>query len=514
SSSQTISARWEISGPCGFTDGWSGSLAADPGSKDWRLESTLPPDACAGTYNYQVSVTYGGVTSSAATTFVVNSAATVTVTPLPPTATATSTGTAVPPTATPVTPTSQPPTPTSPPPPTGARVETGHYTVRPNEQVDADITAIDLPSPGVGAATVDIKYDPTILNPVACEVDPDGRFNGSACNISFGDDIVRFSLTSSSGEAGSVNLATITFEAVGNDGETSPLEVMLTTWADTSGSDITSATVDGSVTLQDGVLGDVNCNGTRNVIDSLFVLQYTVGSRTGNDDCSLASNEIYMPLCDTNEDTNCNVIDALFIIQCEVGNSNVLCPSSRTVPATREQTGESAITVGSDAMASGTEVVIPVSANVPLNASFSAATVDIIYDHTVINAVTCNTNSDFVGSCHLTQNQAGDHVARFSVASATSRSGALDLVEITFNSSEGNTANSSDLIASVEMFVDDQGNPLPYTAENGRIDVSSVESSVSTSEYGIQKSSYNGAIAAGILMLLMGTAVMVQRRGR
>jgi len=76
--------------------------------------------------------------------------------------------------------------------------------------------------------------------------------------------------------------------------------------------------------------GDVSCDGMRNVIDALFILQKEVGMRHATNSCivPMPADSLYTAFCDVSNDSLCNVVDALFILQCEVGISNVLCPAS------------------------------------------------------------------------------------------------------------------------------------------------------------------------------------------
>jgi hypothetical protein len=63
-SSQNVDASWEISGPCGDLDGYSGSISVDAGQPAWYLPGTIPDYACLGSYTYKLSVTYQGVTTA------------------------------------------------------------------------------------------------------------------------------------------------------------------------------------------------------------------------------------------------------------------------------------------------------------------------------------------------------------------------------------------------------------------------------------------------------------------
>ena len=70
--SQTAHFVWSLNGPCGPIPLWSGDLATDAGTVEWRFPGTIPASACGGTYTYQLSVTYNGATSSRSTVFTVN----------------------------------------------------------------------------------------------------------------------------------------------------------------------------------------------------------------------------------------------------------------------------------------------------------------------------------------------------------------------------------------------------------------------------------------------------------
>ena len=62
-----------MNGPCGSIASWSGNLETGLGTWWWHLPGSIPSNACAGTYTYTLSVTYGGQTSSKSRTFTVQS---------------------------------------------------------------------------------------------------------------------------------------------------------------------------------------------------------------------------------------------------------------------------------------------------------------------------------------------------------------------------------------------------------------------------------------------------------
>lgn len=75
-------------------------------------------------------------------------------------------------------------------------------------------------------------------------------------------------------------------------------------------------------------LGDVNCDGTVNTLDALFVAQFTAGSRSTVQRCSLSnSTSILSPAGDLDDDGITNSVDALLIMRCNVGSSTAtVCP--------------------------------------------------------------------------------------------------------------------------------------------------------------------------------------------
>jgi len=77
-----------------------------------------------------------------------------------------------------------------------------------------------------------------------------------------------------------------------------------------------------------GLRGDVNCDNTINVVDSLMIAQYSVGNRTDSGSCPLndPATEINVSNGDFNVEAGADVVDSLLIAQCSVGAGNpILC---------------------------------------------------------------------------------------------------------------------------------------------------------------------------------------------
>ena len=87
----------------------------------------------------------------------------------------------------------------------------------------------------LGATSISIKYDPSLLEPVACIPDPAGIFDYSSCNMAFeGDqtapDIVRFNLLSVNGREGDFALANIVFHVKAQANITTAIDVDPSGW--------------------------------------------------------------------------------------------------------------------------------------------------------------------------------------------------------------------------------------------------------------------------------------------
>ncbi len=80
-------------------------------------------------------------------------------------------------------------------------------TAAPGAQVSVDLSALNIGTPGLGAWTIDITYDPAVLSAVSCS-----PAQGGVCNTAYGVDTVRVSGASAMGVAGDNVLASIMFQ--------------------------------------------------------------------------------------------------------------------------------------------------------------------------------------------------------------------------------------------------------------------------------------------------------------
>jgi len=161
-------------------------------------------------------------------------------------------------TATPMPTSTYTPTPTATPTAgLGATVQIGSESAPPGENVTVRLEVLDVPEPGLGAYTVNVSYDPAIVDPTGCVPDP-GNVIGSdlPCNLNWerndvNPDTARIGgFQMSAGLTGTVALADITFECIGVG--TSNLALTVVELTDTSAANIPRVTANGSIVCSVG----------------------------------------------------------------------------------------------------------------------------------------------------------------------------------------------------------------------------------------------------------------------
>ena len=103
-------------------------------------------------------------------------------------------------------------------------IDSGSAAVGEDGQVE--LNALDVTSPGLGAWTIDVTYDPDVVTATSCSA-----AQGGVCNEEFAGDQVRITGAVAEGLEGDSLLGSITFECGDAAGE-SPLDVSIVTFAD------------------------------------------------------------------------------------------------------------------------------------------------------------------------------------------------------------------------------------------------------------------------------------------
>ena len=82
-----------------------------------------------------------------------------------------------------------------------------------DDRVTVRVSADD-PAGLLGAATLEVRYDPAQLAAESCQANPDGVLAGAACNAEYGPGVVRLNAVTTAGAGGEVALAEITFRGL------------------------------------------------------------------------------------------------------------------------------------------------------------------------------------------------------------------------------------------------------------------------------------------------------------
>ena len=274
----------------------------------------------------------------------------------------------------------------------------------------------------------------------------------------------------------------IDFQATGNSSASTNLVANVAVLTDPGGDALPFQTQDGQITI--GSSGDVNCDGTTNVVDGMFILQYDVGLRSGSSQCPPPSDSLYEPACDVNGDSNCNVVDGLFVLQCDVGIPNDFCPTANAPEEHQKTNGQlkslikettsAVVSITSGDVGNGDVITTTVSASLS-STLLGAATIDIYYDPAVVNVVDCAIDTANVfdyGYCNPVYENDGVNpdVVRFNVTALSGIDGSVQLAEIAF-SGIGQTGESSLLEVDAITVTDPSGNTIPVTTQDGELHI-------------------------------------------
>ncbi len=108
----------------------------------------------------------------------------------------------------------------------GAGLDVHDGSAAPGEEGSVDVGAHDIGGEGLGAWTVDISYDTSVITAVDCSAE-----QGGVCNNEFGDGVVRVTGASAGGLDGDTVLGSITFECADAEGS-SALTISVNVFAD------------------------------------------------------------------------------------------------------------------------------------------------------------------------------------------------------------------------------------------------------------------------------------------
>jgi hypothetical protein len=132
-------------------------------------------------------------------------------------------------------------------------------------------------APGLGAYTIDIQYDPAVVQAISCVPGA-----GGLCNPTFLPGQARFTGASLGGLNGDFfSFGKLKLQAVGPVDSETALVVIVQSFADSEGHNISTGEVhDGSATIVAPTIGDVDCDGDADAADALAILSSVAGLST------------------------------------------------------------------------------------------------------------------------------------------------------------------------------------------------------------------------------------------
>ncbi len=307
--------------------------------------------------------------------------------------------------------------------------------VAPAGSITVDVDASGLPA-SIGGATIEVHYDPSVLDATGCSEDPDGGFDAGLCNATFDNDdtdpdVVRFNVASASGVSGTPRLAEITFSAVGSSGVSTPLDVVIVAFTDTGGSPIAVSDLDGTICI-------TPCSSDTPTFTPTPVETTPSPPPTGQPTTT-----------PTNTATNTPTVTPTL-------------PDEKPI-----------VRASDDTIPSGGSVTILIEA-LNVAPALGGTTVEVHYDPADLDAKACSDDPDGIfdaGVCNPTFEDDGgaSDIVRFNVASATGVSGGFQLAEITFNDTGCTPGEVITVDVHVMVFTDIAGSPIAVNVGDGSV---------------------------------------------
>jgi parallel beta-helix repeat protein len=193
-----------------------------------------------------------------------------------------------------------------------ASVSIASQTVTSGSNVTVPIMANNITN--LAAYTISLTYNPAVVvvNGVGA-----GALGGVFATINNATGVTLMSALSTTPQSGNVTVANVVLRAIGTAGQTSPLNLTVTTLSDNNGVTIQATVNNGTFTISSIKKGDVTGDGNVDITDALFIAQYTVGLRT--------LSPTQLAAGDVNCDGKVDITDALFIAQYTVGLRTTFC---------------------------------------------------------------------------------------------------------------------------------------------------------------------------------------------
>lgn len=332
----------------------------------------------------------------------------------------------------------------------------------------------------LGAVTVDIQYDPSLVDAAACTADPGGLFDFAYCNESYAADTVRLVAISAYGVTGSPVLAEISFLASGEPGQASPLLLALENFDDPSGTAIPVLVENGQISIAAGgglpaptgllatsvSASEIDLSWTDNSPDetAFHIERSPDGSTNWAEIASVAAATTSF------EDTGlaCGTPYYYRVRAYRAGDGLYSGYSNTAHDTTWECAGDCFLGIGSALVKEGESASVPLSAALASYA-LGAVTIEIQYNAAIVDATNCTADPGGVfdmAQCNV--DLAG--TVLYTAISTSGVSGSPVLADITFQA-VGTAGQSSSLLPIPAVFADPAGNAIPLAVEVGAITI-------------------------------------------
>lgn len=148
-------------------------------------------------------------------------------------------------------------------------VDPAEVSIPAGETRSVNIVA-DVTSGLIGSWLVTVQFDPSVVAPVSCS---------GACNLTFAPDKVAMANAPFNGISGASVLASVTFEARGQAGRQSTLNVTAPDLTDLNGNSLAATLSGGTITIAIS-REDLDCSGGVTAQDALDLIYYIAGLPT------------------------------------------------------------------------------------------------------------------------------------------------------------------------------------------------------------------------------------------
>ncbi len=121
------------------------------------------------------------------------------------------------------------------------------YVVAPGGEITVTVEVADAQN--LGAASIQLAFDPAVVQPIGCGAPAASVFDLTSCNPGFAPGVVKFTVLSAAGISGTHTLADVRFRAVGSVNATSSLSFGVDNFTDPQGAPLSVATATAGLTI-------------------------------------------------------------------------------------------------------------------------------------------------------------------------------------------------------------------------------------------------------------------------